>query len=170
MGLSVRWATCNLNADNPEDFGSHYAWGEITPKNFYSWENYAYYLGSATTCINIGDKISGTQFDAAYMNMGGTWRMPTQAEQIELIVNCYWKWIYKNKVRGMEAKSKKNGNTLFFPIGYYNFTTLWSGSLRISSKSYAYALYMGGSFQYSEDIKSGSTERYQGWSIRPVTK
>ena len=95
LGLSVKWATCNVGADSPEDYGDYFAWGETKPKLSYTEENYTY-TDSPETLSSIRD--------AASVNMGGSWRMPTLKE---LIDKCTWTWTTLNGVEGYEVKSKK---------------------------------------------------------------
>lgn len=129
LGLSVMWATCNVGAEYPEDYGYHFAWGEIEPKKEYTWENYKY--GSSPTnvikysaltgygCFD-GKRILDLWDDAAYMNWGGDWRMPTLEEAEELIRNTTWTWITQNGVQGCRVTSNINGNSIFLPAtGYY---------------------------------------------------
>lgn len=99
------WATCNVGAQSPSEYGDYFAWGEVEPKENYSWSNYKYgsddynklikycsksYYGKDgftdnKTTLELSD-------DAAYMNWGGKWRMPTKAQQDELRNECYWVW------------------------------------------------------------------------------
>lgn len=121
LGLSVKWACCNVGATKPEDYGDHFAWGETSPKTSYDWDNYL-----PEELINTD--ISGTQYDAAHANWGGSWRMPTGSECYELCDNnnCTWTWTTLNGVNGYEVKSKKNGNSIFLPAaGSYVYDTLY---------------------------------------------
>ena len=87
LGLSVYWASCNLGAEKPEESGDYYAWGETKPKSNYSEYNYSYYDANTTVMTDIGNDISGTQFDAATVNLGSDWRMPTKIEMKDNIYN-----------------------------------------------------------------------------------
>ena len=133
LGLTsgTKWATCNIGADNPQDYGNYYAWGEVTTKENYNWSTYL--DGNISSRSDYGtDKdalkgvtdIAGTQYDAAAANWGGKWRMPTKAQQDELRNQCYWVWtdnynnsnvegyiVYKAKNSDDKGKkiSKKNG-------------------------------------------------------------
>lgn len=101
------WATCNVGANNPEDYGDYFAWGETTNKSTCSWSNYKYcrdgdyhklskYCSKSHYCFN-GFTDSRTTLDpsddAATANWGGDWRMPTDDECDALISKCYWVWI-----------------------------------------------------------------------------
>ena len=127
LGLSVKWATCNLGATKPEEYGNYYAWGEITTKASYTWANYKYanedYEALTKYCSksNYGkDGFTDTlttlaaSDDAAIQNWGGNWRMPTNNEWEELIEKCIWTWTTKNGVNGYEVKAT-NGNSIFLP-------------------------------------------------------
>ncbi len=148
LGLSVMWATCNVGADSPEDYGDYFAWGETEPKDVYDWSTYKYCNGSSTTLTKYNTQNSyGTVDnktvlevvdDAATANWGGVWRMPTYEEFQELISNCTWKWTTLNNVSGYMVTSNINGRTIFMPItGYIASTTsvknesgfYWSSSL-----------------------------------------
>ena len=180
LGLSVKWATCNVGASKPEEYGDYFAWGETQPKSTYNWSTYKWCRGSYDTqtkyCI---DSYYGTvdnkttlelSDDAARANWGGSWRMPTKAEQDELREQCTWTWTTQNGVNGYKVTSKSNGNSIFLPaaghrdgsslygVGSYGY--YWSSSL---DTGYAYYLYFG-----SFSVNWGSNLRYCGRSVRPV--
>ena len=102
LGLSVKWATCNVGAENPQDYGDYFAWGETEPKDDYDWPTYKWCQGTETTLTKYNTKSSyGTvdkkttlepADDAATVNWGGSWRMPSLYEMQELQRNCYWEW------------------------------------------------------------------------------
>ena len=124
LGLSVKWACCNVGATTPEEYGDYFAWGEISPKSSYTMRNYQYWVdydgngmwtdGEST----LNSDISGTQYDAATANWGGSWRMPTNAEREEWLDNCTWTWMTLNGVSGMEVTGP-NGNSIFLPATGY---------------------------------------------------
>ena len=104
LGLpsGTMWATCNIGADNPQDYGNYYAWGEVTPKDVYNWSTYKYGYDKLTG-YNTDSRYGRNGFadgktmlelsdDAAYANWGGKWRMPTDEQQTELRNECYWVW------------------------------------------------------------------------------
>ena len=160
LGLSVKWATCNVGASKPEEYGDYFAWGETQPKSTYNWSTYKYCNGSYNTLTKYNNSSSygtvdnKTQLelsdDAARANWGGSWRMPTRAEQGELRENCTWTWTTQNGVNGYKVTSKKNGNSIFLPAaGYRDVSSLsnagsygdyWSSSLFSGSPSRAYDL------------------------------
>ena len=110
LGLSVRWATCNVGANSPELYGNYYAWGEI-----YSKSNYTK-LNSETYGIKMSDISGNPQYDAARYKNGGTWRIPTKEEFNELINNCKWtKTKFKNVI-GYKVTGP-SGMSIFLPFG-----------------------------------------------------
>ena len=118
MGVSVKWATRNLGAISPEDYGDYFAWGETEPKEVYSWQTYQDNL------LNKYNNIDGLttlllEDDAAHVNWGDKWRIPSNEERNELIENCTWTWTTYNDVSGYKAISKTTGNSIFIPaVGY----------------------------------------------------
>ena len=172
LGLpsGVMWATYNVGASSPEGYGDYYAWGETTTKSDYSKSSYQYHNGS--DYVNIGSNISGTRYDVARAQWGGSWRMPTKAEFQELIDRCTWTWTTYNNVNGCKVTGP-NGNSIFLPAaGYREGTGLgdrgsrghyWSGSLDERFQGCAYLLYFG-----SGDRHVFSIFREYGCSVRPV--
>ncbi|MCD7710390.1 MAG: DUF1566 domain-containing protein [Porphyromonadaceae bacterium] len=170
LGLSVKWATCNIGADVPADCGNYYAWGEITTKSSYSSSNSTWYGKSVTEATIKGNPL----YDAATANWGGTWRLPTKSEIIELVSNCTTEWTTQDGHKGYLVTSKINGNSIFLPAaGNYFGTTLygagsygdyWSSSPYESSTINAYGLDFGsGSFYLYNSLS-----RITGQSVRPV--
>lgn len=123
LGLSVKWASCNVGANSPEDYGGYYRWGEIKEYNINSGE-YKYFqsieLGDGTTVTspecwrNIVSNISGTSYDVAHVKWGRGWRMPTRDEVDELCEMCSWQWTSINGVNGYKVTGP-NGNFIFLP-------------------------------------------------------
>lgn len=131
LGLSVKWATCNLGAASPEQKGDYYAFGELEPKKEYSWKNYKWAEGSSITRTKynksetygkVDDKAKlDAEDDVVRVTLGGDWHTPTLAEMAELMdsTKCTWTWTKRNGVDGYEVKSKINGNSIFLPhVGY----------------------------------------------------
>ena len=186
LGLSVKWATCNVGATKPEEYGDYFAWGETQPKSTYNWSTYKWCRGSydwqTKYCTNssYGTVDNKTTLeaadDAARANWGGSWRMPTYAELTELRNNCTWTWTTQNGVYGYKVTSKKSGYTnksIFLPAaGYRGGSSLyyagslgryWSSSLSTGSPSLAYVLYF-----YSSYVDWSYDNRFYGQSVRPV--
>ena len=186
LGLSVKWATCNVGANKPEDYGDYFAWGETEPKITYDWSTYKWCNGDnddlTKYCTKkifgynrfVDDKITLLlSDDAAHANWGGSWRMPTRAEQDELHKKCKWKWTTQNGVNGFKVTSKSNGNSIFLPAAGFrkdssllyagSFGNYWSSSLYAGSPSRAWYL-----FFYSGYVDWGCNNRYCGLSVRPV--
>ena len=101
LGLTsgTKWATMNIGASKPQDYGNYYAWGETTTKETYNWSTYLDgNIANSDDCGTDKDAlrgvtdIAGTQYDAAKANWGGKWRMPTKAQQDELRNECCWVW------------------------------------------------------------------------------
>ena len=157
LGLpsGLLWATCNVGANAPEEYGDYFAWGETQPKNSYTWDTYSY-----------------SDYDAAAVNWGGNWRMPTQVEFQELLDNTTITWTTQNGVNG-RLFTAANGNSLFLPaagyrwedelehagdLGYY-----WSSSLRTNYPYWAWCIsFSSGSIGIYWDY------RFDGQSVRPV--
>ena len=187
LGLpsGIKWATFNVGATAPEEYGDYFAWGETAPKTTYNWSTYKYCNGTETSltkyCVSssygIVDNrtILGLEDDAANANWGGNWRMPTEAEQDELrnTDNCTWEWITQNGVNGYKVTSKVNGNSIFLPAAGYRCDDdlsyagsngyFWSSSLNAGNSSGAYVL----SFD-SSDVGWYASSRYYGLSVRAV--
>ena len=156
LGLSVKWATFNLGATSPEDYGDYFAWGETEPKEEYTWANYKWCDGTDThiTKYNTSDgKITlELEDDAAHVNWGSNWRMPSKDELKELIDSCQWERATLNDVVGNKITGP-NGNSIFIPAaGSYNSfddqlnsagTSGWLYSSTKASNTYASEVNMG---------------------------
>ena len=172
LGLSVYWASCNLGAEKPEDYGEYYAWGETKPKSSYSKEKYSYYDANTAQYIDIGSDISGTEYDAATVNLGSDWRMPTKSEMQELVDKCTWEWTQVSGINGYKVTGS-NGNSIFLPaagsydlLGYLLNTNKWLcywTSISQSNNKAWYLIKQDGSYLVTGSYK------YYGQSIRPVT-
>lgn len=153
------WATRNIGANSPEDYGDYFAWGETSPKNNYDWSTYEWCNGSMysltkyNTTTNYGIVDNKTELDleddAAYVNWGPSWRMPTKEQQDELRDSCTWTWTTRSGVNGCQVTGP-NGNSIFLPaagdrwdgsldnVGSYGL--FWSRTLDPGSSFYAYGL------------------------------
>ena len=178
LGLpsGLKWATCNVGATKPEGYGNYYAWGETATKSEYSSSNSLTY-GLSISELQAQGIIDGNsnftpQHDAATANWGGSWRMPTKAEQQELINNCTCEWTTQNGVKGYKVTGT-NGNSIFLPAaGFRNGSSLgdardygyyWSSTPIEGDSYYAYGL----SFNSSKQLIN---YRYGGLSVRPVSE
>ena len=170
LGLSVKWATCNVGASKPEDYGNYYAWGETTTKSSYTDSN------SKTHGEWVGDISGNSSYDAATANWGGNWRMPTEAEMQELEDKCTWKWTTQNGVNGYKVTGPSCAS-IFLPAAGYRY-----GSSLYDAGSYGYfrsstPYYSGGyndnlaCYLYFDSDYQGMGHyfgRSSGQSVRPV--
>ncbi len=190
LGLpsGLLWATCNIGADSPEDYGDYYAWGETETKSTYNldtykwwnydWDNHHLMITKYNTDSEYGTVDNKTvlepEDDAAHVNWGGGWRMPTLDEMEELVNCCTWEWTTQNGVNGKRATGL-NGKSIFLPAtgeyhdeydslcfaGYYGY--FWSSSLKTVHPNDAYELSLS-----SDDLCMGDPSRSFGLSVRPV--
>ena len=180
LGLSVKWATCNVGALSPKDCGDYYAWGETKKKSNYILDSYKWFDsekreykkydkdkdGKRKTVLDPSD-------DAATLERGPKWRMPTVEEMKELVEECTWTWC--DSVAGYKILGP-SGNTIFLPAaGSCDGTNLlscgsgglyWSATLDEDKSHFAYGLYFGDD-KFVCDSWYG---RYYGHTVRPVTE
>ena len=123
LGLSVNWAGWNIGATSPEEIGGRYCWGETETKEKYTIENYKFY-NPDSIFTDLGYNISGTQYDAARKNWGGSWRIPTRLELQELVEKCAWEWTSFNNVSGYKVIGP-NGNSIFIPAMFIGETEIY---------------------------------------------
>ena len=177
------WATRNVGASKPEDYGDYFAWGETVPKETYSWATYKWCEGDKWS-ITKYDPMSYWKYDeielapeddAATVNWGPSWRMPTSGQLQELCDNCSWQWTQRNGVNG-KLVTGPNGNTLFLPAaGYRDKSSLtnidkrgryWSRTVDYNDESLAFLLsFDSGRGAYCYTITPG---RSGGFPVRPV--
>ena len=178
------WADRNVGADSPEDYGDYFAWGETKPKRTYKWSTYKWCQGSSTTITKYCDESSyGTvdnktvldlEDDAAYVNMGTEWRMPTYDEQKELRNNCTWTWTRQKGTKGYKVTGP-NGNSIFLPAAGARYGSsrsgagssgfCWSSSLYESNPYVALDLEFNSGVYYTCDY-----DRYVGRTVRAVAR
>lgn len=189
LGLSVKWATCNVGASTPEDYGSFYAWGETKTKQSFTTKNYAFRTGG-TWAENVklskyntnpekgpvdGKVRLAPSDDAASVNWGGRWRTPTKDEVEELFSRCSW---VKTEINGVQdfKVTGPSGNSIFIPatglmsenrvIGQGERACIWSSSLcmdYVYSCAGAYCLIV-----YSSKNRQDEMDRQNGMMVRPV--
>ena len=185
LGLSVKWASCNVGAESPEEYGDYFAWGETEEKSNYNWSTYKWCNGSMYSLTKycrhsasgpVDNKtVLDSEDDVARAKWGGSWRMPTRDEIEELATTCDWTWATQNSVNGLLVTGP-NGNSIFLPAtgfcyntGLYNCGSTgsyMSATLEQVSSDRAYNLYFN-------DISiswSNYYPRYYGVSVRPVTE
>ncbi|MCQ2319364.1 MAG: fibrobacter succinogenes major paralogous domain-containing protein, partial [Bacteroidales bacterium] len=199
LGLSVKWATCNVGADSPEKYGDYFQWGGVTPVTStsinVSWAGCPFTNGTySSSNKNVFTKYVPTgkteywagsgdpdnklvldpEDDAAHVNWGGDWRMPTTEEWKELKDNCTLTWTTQGGKNGY-CVTGPNGKSIFLPAAGYRYSMsvnaagtygyYWSSSLDSSDPSSAFSLYFrtGGMFDPQK-----LDDRYYGCSVRPV--
>lgn len=182
LGLSVKWASCNVGAEKPEEYGDYFAWGEVKPKEYYDWSTYKYCRGSYNSmtkyCTSssygiVDDKtVLDPSDDAATVNWGGSWRMPTKSELDELRSKCKWTWTTQNGVEGYKVVGP-NGNSIFLPAAglvfdgyFYNrgpYGYYWSSSLATSYPSLVSSVHFD-----SGSVPWCTKFRDVGLPVRPV--
>ena len=184
LGLpsGTKWCCCNVGASTSEGYGGYYAWGETSEKSVYNDVTYKYFNGQDTdgdgwidenfSVVNIGSDIAGTSCDVARVRMGAPWRMPTIAQQQELMNNCSRQWTQQNGVNGLLVTGP-NGGQIFLPAAGYRWNgelddagtigDYWSSSLRPDGDYCAYDTGFN-SYNWSWDYYG----RYCGHSVRAV--
>ncbi len=187
LGLSVKWATSNVGANAPHEYGGYYAWGETEEKSDYGWNSYKWNkrkkINLTKYCTNSSygkvdnKKTLEPQDDVAHVNWGGSWRMPTYEELEELHKKCEWAWTTQNGVSGHKVTGP-NGNSIFLPAAGYRYGTgdyligtygyYWTSSLDSSESKNAYNLHIGN--YGSRGLSRQSAGRQHGHTVRPVCK
>ena len=198
LGLpsGIKWATKNLGASKPSDYGDYYAWGETEPKTEYTWATYKWmqtgqsdwkyitkytfadgqtegiWYDSDGTFIGDGNTTLEAADDAATAKLGSPWRMPTLDEIKELLVNCTWTWTTQDGKNGYEVKGT-NGNSIFLPAAGYRHSSELNGAG--SQGDYWSSSFSTASSAYDRDLTfvSGARgwsddSRYYGFTVRPV--
>lgn len=178
LGLpsGLKWATCNLGATKPEEYGDYYAWGETESKTTYKQNNYKWTKNKKL--YTKYNKIDGLKIlepgdDAVTAKLGSQWRMPDTKEIEELMTECRWEWTQVNGIKGAKVIGS-NENYIFLPAaGHYegseikekgNACSYWSSSLGNKTE-------LANSIRFTSGApKSSSKDRYFGFSVRPVRK
>ena len=199
LGLSVKWASFNIGASAPEEYGFYYAWGEKELKSDYSWSTYKWCNGDMKKLTKYcdwlypdywdgegspdGKEVLNLVDDVARIKLAGKWRMPKVNEWLELRDGCIWMWTTQNGVNGMRVTGK-NGNSIFLPaagirigtniddagVGGYYWTSEWTSGLL--SLPYA-ACSMDFNPNYTSNYNPGYysvAERFCGLSVRAVSE
>ncbi len=179
------WATCNVGASRPEEYGDYFAWGETTPKEVYKQGTYTWCRGTSDSmtkyCTQSNYGYNGftdgkteldPEDDAAYVNWGPSWRMPSMEQLWELVDQCTWTWTTRNGVDG-QLVTGPNGNTIFLPAAGFRWDSsvdssgtwgdYWSRTLYESKSSDANYLYFN-----LGSVNMGGCGRFYGFSVRAV--
>lgn len=178
LGLSVKWASCNVGATSPEEYGDYFAWGETETKSSYILNNSLTFGLSTTELESRGivgsDGNLTAAYDAATVNCGSDWRMPTLDEIEELMEKCAWSWTTQNGVNGRKVTGP-SGNSIFLPaagcclgtsldgVGYDG--NFWSATLG-SNCNDAYGFYFDSDYYYW----GSRGNRCNGQAVRPVSE
>lgn len=194
LGLpsGLKWATCNVGAEQSEDSGLYFAWGDthgysIQEGHSFDWSNYKWSDGGSTnltkynTLSDFGSLVDekyilDPEDDAATANWGEGWRMPTYQEAVELADNCDWVWVTINGVDGYRVSSKKNGNSIFLPAAGetysgHEYHVNSAGHYWYCTGNAGYPCYAGYLlFDKNEIIPGQSVHRSDGKTIRPVSQ
>ena len=176
LGLSVNWAAWNIGASMPDELGGYFAWGETEEKNVYDKFTYKFYDSVyKNSWCDIGNVISGTEYDVAHVKWGNGWRMPTREEFQELLDSCTWDRICYKGVNG-DKITGPNGNSIFIPAGGYRYDwtinyvgrsgVYWSGTVEYYNTSDD-AWYLDCNNAHSRMLYSNH-ERSRGLSVRAV--
>ena len=168
LGLSVKWATCNVGASYPADYGDYYAWGETYTKGSYDSKN------SVTYGKQMSNIAGNSIYDVARKKWGGSWRLPTNSEFQELRDDCIWTWTTQSGNKGYKVTSNKNGNSIFLPAAGWCYGSLFYRQ--------GYDGYYWSSIPCYDNESNGAycfrlrkkgvdwNNRYGGQSVRPVCK
>ncbi len=191
LGLSVKWATCNIGATKPEERGEFFSWGETEHKRINNWDTYKYSEGAKKAltkyCSNpdyawhgLVDSVSvlDLEDDVAQIKWGGTWHIPTKAQIDELLENCTWEWTTLNEVNGYKVTSKKPGykdRSIFLPVtgkyedgkvfNYRSHGYYWSRNCGTITSEIAYTLEV-----YTKGASAEMQSRCESLAVRPVCK
>ena len=185
LGLSVKWANCNLGATSPIGEGEYFAFGEVAQKDYYNWDTYLYcYNGNWMSQFDFEvESLCGTEYDAAHELLGGNWRMPNEEECMELIDNCSVEYIPADPLNYMRLTGP-NGASIEVPftgtmsldrvINQNKDTAMWSGSYYVESgEEDSYYYWINGPSFLGADFKDHNLNVYEGnpyfgMQIRPV--
>lgn len=200
LGLpsGLKWASFNLGASKPEEYGDYFTWGDTEPyytldpvtlkvtakegKTGFNWASYKWCMGSYNTLTKYCDNSSygyngftdnktvlDPEDDAAHVNLGGSWRIPTEEEWTELRTSGRWHFTSQNDVHGIEVTGP-NGNSIFLPAAGFNFASFgsyglyWSSSLVTDGPSCAFSM----DYLALQTVRWRANIRSDGYSIRPV--
>lgn len=194
LGLSVKWATCNVGAALPQNYGNFFAWGETTDKDIYLWDSYRFMTNGyhyweginkyqvadyqkdgvwydGDTFVGDNQRTLTSTDDAATATWGEGWRMPTQAELNELVTKCHWRWISDGYRKGYLVE--RNGRAIFIPAAgcAYEYAYYGTGSYGYywsRELTASYTQYAYSLYINSREHSIGFDDRSYGLTIRPV--
>ena len=198
LGLSVKWGSCNLGASKPEEYGEYYAWGETRTKRSYERSKHQ---ASVKVLVRrffragefrvVGDRsVLERVDDAAHLKLGGSWRIPTREEFVELLTHCRWTWVRVNGISGYKVQSLVHGyrgRWIFLPAAGFKVDEgaasctktdagYWTDSCDPKDPVFAFTLSFpstGSESDWDRDIRHCEirrSSRYIGHTIRPVCK
>lgn len=187
LGLpsGTKWACCNVGASKPEEYGGYYAWGETSEKDSYWLRTYQYYhiddINQSELCVNIGEDISGTEYDVARKIMGSAWRMPSDEDYSEMIEFCNMTTIKYKGEYGLLCTGPNGQQIYFTPQGHLNengensdsggsgyyWTSILCGAPSYVSPIPNLFAYV---FSINEDTKMHDHNRSSGYAVRAVSK
>ena len=181
LGLSVKWATFNVGAKKPEEYGDYFAWGETNTKRNYNWLTYKWCTGTPRNITKYNNNGIALDLvdDVAHVKRGGSWRLPTKIEIEELRKKCSWIWTSVNGVRGYRITSRVSGYTnrsIFLPAAGFiddwgtksvgSYGCYWLNSVESSyGMDTSYACSFGIKSEYA---KLSCSSRRIGLTVRPV--
>lgn len=185
LGIGTKWACCNVGAHSPEEYGGYYAWGETSEKSVYSIGTYKYgtvvYNSDPSFSYDVtfsfqslGSDISGTGYDVAHIQWGGSWCMPTHDEINALLQKCSSVWTLENGVYGLRVTGPSGGSIFLPAAGFREYRDLKNaGSLGLYSSSTQSPRYSGDAYGlhfYSGRAYLDGFRREYGQSVRPVIR
>lgn len=189
LGFSVKWASCNLGASRPEEYGGYYQWAgtqdvsdlgidlDLSNCPYFTGRGWVRYNPNSSYGIVDDWTVLYPEDDAATVALGGKWRIPTAEEWTDLLEKCNWTWTTLNKVDGYKVQSNMSGysdNWIFLPAAGCRLDEslhraglggcYWSSSLNTSLPNAAYDLAFS-----SDRVSKQYDYRYRGCSVRPVS-
>lgn len=185
LGLSVKWANFNVGASKCYEYGNYFQWGETDTTSYYDVESCKTYGLSISELKEQGiigaDSSLTAKYDAATVNWGAKYRMPTMFEIDELVENTETKWISiempdGSSVSGRIAKSNINGKSVFFPAAGYRFW-LWADTCKVGVNCGCWSASANGDdYDYAWDLffnswsfRRSNGGRFYAQSVRPVS-
>lgn len=198
------WATFNIGAEEPEDYGYYFAWGETQPKDRYTLKTYRWmtegndsweyinkytiadgqtdgiWYNSGVVFVGDGKRVLETEDDAATVNWGEKWQMPSQEQAKELTQNTTVEWTTLGDVVGLKVTSNANGNSIFLPAAGYRYSTdtnslieavyYWTCSNAGNGKAHEIYIRNANFNNYWSSAWNYSGNIYEGLPVRPVRK